>query len=39
VGLLLAAALLGLTGDGRKASRTGRGYVVRLLRPLTGRAE
>jgi peptidase M23-like protein len=39
VGLLLAAALLGLTEDGRKASRTGRGYVVRLLRPLTGRAE
>ena len=38
VGLLLAAALLGLTEDGRKASRTGRGYVVRLLRPLTGRS-
>jgi Peptidase family M23 len=38
VGLLLAAALLGLTEDGRKASRTGRGYVLRLLRPLTGRS-
>jgi Peptidase family M23 len=37
VGLLLAAALLGLTEDGRKASRTGRGHVARLLRPLTGR--
>jgi Peptidase family M23 len=39
VGLLVAAALLGLTEDGRRASRTGRGYVARLLRPLAGRAE
>jgi Peptidase family M23 len=37
VGLLLAAALLGLTDDGRKASRRGRGHLARLLRPLTGR--
>jgi hypothetical protein len=37
VGLLLATALLGLTEDGRKASRTGRGHLARLLRPLTGR--
>jgi Peptidase family M23 len=37
VGLLVAAALLGLTEDGRKASRTGRGQLARLLRPLTGR--
>jgi hypothetical protein len=38
-GLLVAAALLGLTEDGRRAARTGRGYAIRLLRPLTGRAE
>jgi murein DD-endopeptidase MepM/ murein hydrolase activator NlpD len=37
VGLLLAAAFLGLTEDGRKASRNGRGHLARLLRPLTGR--
>jgi hypothetical protein len=37
VGLLLAAGLLGLTEDGRKASRAGRSHVARLLRPLTGR--
>jgi Peptidase family M23 len=37
LGLLLAAALLGLTEDGRKASRTGRARLARLLRPLTGR--
>ena len=37
VGLLLAAALLGLTEDGREASRNGRGHLARLLRPLTGR--
>jgi Peptidase family M23 len=37
VGLLLAAALLGLTEDGRKASRRGRSELARLLRPLTGR--
>jgi hypothetical protein len=37
VGLLVAAGILGLTEDGRKATRTGHGHVVRLLRPLTGR--
>jgi hypothetical protein len=37
LGLLVAAGLLGLTEDGRKASRTGRGQLARLLRPLTGR--
>jgi Peptidase family M23 len=37
VGLLVAAGILGLTEDGRKATRTGHGRVVRLLRPLTGR--
>ena len=37
VGLLLAAGLLGLTEDGRKASRKGGGHLARLLRPLTGR--
>jgi Peptidase family M23 len=37
VGLLLAAALLGLTEDGRKASRRGRSELARLLRPLMGR--
>jgi hypothetical protein len=36
-GLLLAAGLLGLTEDGRKASRKGGGHLARLLRPLTGR--
>jgi peptidase M23-like protein len=37
VGLLLAAAMLGLTEDGRKATRRGHGHLARLLRPLTGR--
>jgi hypothetical protein len=37
VGLLVAAAILGLTEDGRKATRKGHGHVVRLLRPLSGR--
>jgi Peptidase family M23 len=37
VGLLAAAAMLGLTEDGRKATRKGHGRLVRLLRPLTGR--
>jgi hypothetical protein len=37
VGLLAAAAILGLTEDGRKATRKGHGQLVRLLRPLTGR--
>jgi hypothetical protein len=37
VGLLLAAGLLGLTEDGRRASRRGSGHLARLLRPLTGR--
>lgn len=37
VGLLVAAALLGLTDGGRAASQKGRGHLARLLRPLTGR--
>jgi Peptidase family M23 len=37
VGLLVAAALLGLTDGGREASKRGRGHLARLLRPLTGR--
>jgi Peptidase family M23 len=37
VGLLVAAALLGLTDGGRAASQRGRGHLARLLRPLTGR--
>jgi Peptidase family M23 len=37
VGLLVAAALLGLTDAGREASQRGRGHLARLLRPLTGR--
>jgi hypothetical protein len=37
IGLLVAAAILGLTEDGRQATRKGHGHVVRLLRPLTGR--
>jgi Peptidase family M23 len=37
VGLLAAAALLGLTDGGRAASQKGRGHLARLLRPLTGR--
>jgi hypothetical protein len=38
LGLLLAAALLGLTEDGRRASRAGGSHLARLLRPLTGRS-
>jgi hypothetical protein len=37
VGLLLAAAVLGLSEDGRHAARTGRGRVAGALRPLLGR--
>ena len=37
VGLLLAAALLGLSEDGREATRRGRDRVTGLLRPLLGR--
>ena len=37
-GLLLAAALLGSTEDGRRAAGTGRRGLVRLLRPLVGRS-
>jgi Peptidase family M23 len=37
VGLLLAAALLGLTEDGRNVSRKGGRHLGRLLAPLTGR--
>ena len=37
-GLLLAAALLGSTNDGRRAARTGRKSLLRLLQPLTGRS-
>lgn len=37
LGLLSAAALLGLTEDGRNASRKARGHLARFLRPLTGR--
>lgn len=37
VGLLLAAAVLGLSEDGRKATRRGREQVNGLLRPLLGR--
>jgi hypothetical protein len=37
-GLLLAAALLGGTDEGRSASGRGRARVAALLRPLTGRA-
>jgi Peptidase family M23 len=36
-GLLLAAALLGLSEDGRKSTRRGRDRVARALRPLVGR--
>jgi hypothetical protein len=38
VGLLLAAALLGLSEDGQKLARTGRSRLARLLRPSTNRA-
>jgi hypothetical protein len=37
VGLLLAAALLGLSEDGRHASRRGRHRIASTLRPLLGR--
>jgi len=36
-GLLLAAAVLGLTGDNRRASSPGTASPVELLRPLAGR--
>jgi len=36
-GLLLAAALLGGTGEGRKTARAGGGRALRVLRPLLGR--
>jgi hypothetical protein len=38
IGLLLAAALLGLSEDGQKLARTGRGRLARLLRPSANRA-
>ncbi len=37
-GLILAAALLGSTDDGRRATRSGRRRAARLLQPLTGRS-
>ena len=37
-GLLLAAALLGTTEDGRRAAGSGKRGLVRLLRPLMGRS-
>jgi murein DD-endopeptidase MepM/ murein hydrolase activator NlpD len=37
VGLLLAAAVLGLSGEGRQATRRSRARVIRVLRPLLGR--
>jgi hypothetical protein len=37
LGLLAAAALLGLTGDGRKATRESRHRIARVFRPLLGR--
>ena len=37
-GLLLAAALLGSTDDGRRVARTSRQSLARLLQPLTGRS-
>lgn len=37
LGLLAAAALLGLTGDGRKATRETRHRISRLLQPMLGR--
>jgi Peptidase family M23 len=37
VGLLVAAGMLGLTEDGRKATCRGHTQLVRLLRPLRGR--
>ena len=37
LGLLAAAALLGLTGDGRKATRETRHRIARVLRPMLGR--
>jgi Peptidase family M23 len=37
IGLLLAAALLGLSEDGREATRRSRGRVAAALRPILGR--
>jgi peptidase M23-like protein len=37
LGLLAAAALLGLTGDGRKATRETRHRIARVLQPMLGR--
>jgi hypothetical protein len=37
LGLLVAAALLGLTGDGRKATRETRHRIARRLQPMLGR--
>lgn len=37
LGLLAAAALLGLTGDRRKATRETRHHISRLLQPMLGR--
>jgi hypothetical protein len=37
LGLLAAAALLGLTGDGRKATRETRRRIARVLQPMLGR--
>jgi hypothetical protein len=37
VGLLLTAALLGLSEDGRQATRPSQGRIVSALRPLLGR--
>jgi peptidase M23-like protein len=37
LGLLAAAALLGLTGDGRKATRQTRHRIARVLQPMLGR--
>jgi Peptidase family M23 len=36
-GLLLAAAVLGLTGDGRRSAARGRARLARALRPVLGR--
>jgi hypothetical protein len=38
LGLLLAAALLGLSEDGQKLARTGRSRIARLVRPSANRA-
>jgi hypothetical protein len=37
LGLLAAAALLGLTQDGRKAARGTRHRIARVLQPMLGR--